>query len=113
MNKSDLPGIFLMIFSSIAIASGQFFWKLALGEFNIWLLLGFIVYGVGAVTMIFALKYGELSVLHPMMSFSYIFAFFLSVFVLNEPWNWLHIIGVLMIMIGIALMGQTKRNINV
>ncbi len=108
-SKNNLKGILLMIISSITIASGQFFWKLALGELNIWLLLGFIIYGIGAISMIIAFKYGELSVLHPVMAFSYIVAFLLSVLALHEPWDWTQIAGVLIIMAGIILLGQVKK----
>jgi drug/metabolite transporter (DMT)-like permease len=95
-----------MLFSSVAVALGQFFWKLAFGQINIWLVLGFMFYGAGAVSMVKALKHGSLSILHPIMAFSYIVAFFLSVYALKEPWNWRQVAGVLMIVCGITLLGR-------
>lgn len=110
MSISDsTKSILMMIIASISVASGQFFWKLSQAEFNIWLILGFSIYGVGALLMIGALKIGKLSVLHPIMAFSYIFAFFLSVFFLNESWDSSQIIGIIIITIGVILLGIVKE----
>ncbi len=113
LKNKDKKGILLMIFASIAIALGQFFWKLAEGENIFWILSGFIVYTNGALAMILAFKYGELSVLHPMMAFGYVFAYALSIFVLGESWNYRQLIGVVLIISAIIILGRTKKDKNV
>ena len=66
--RKNRKGILLMLISSICVCVGQMLWKLSESE-SIWLLLGgFCCYGIGALVMIVAYKYGSLSVLQPMLS---------------------------------------------
>lgn len=107
--KTNLTGILLMLLASTMVATGQFFWKLALGSVNLWLLLGFSVYGIGAILMIKALKFGELSVLHPIMAFSYVVAFALALVFLNETYSLRQIFGVFLIIVGVVLLGVRQK----
>ena len=63
-------------------AAGQLLFKFGLNRLvltpiemimNYPLILGFLFYGLGAVLLIIALKYGELSVLYPVISLSFVF----------------------------------------
>ena len=81
--KENGKGILLMLVSSICVCTGQLFWKLSSKEL-LFLLLGFVLYGIGAIVMLIAYKYGSLSVLQPMLSFNYIFTVILAHFVLHE-----------------------------
>ena len=67
--KENGKGILLMLVSSICVYTGQLFWKLSSKEL-LFLLLGFVLYGIGAIVMLIAYKYGSLSVLQPMLSFN-------------------------------------------
>ena len=107
--KTNLTGILLMLLSSTMVATGQFFWKLALGSVNLWLLLGFSVYGIGAVLMIKALKFGELSVLHPIMAFSYVVAFLLALVFLHESYSPRQTSGIFLIIIGVVMLGVNQK----
>ena len=60
-------------------------------------------YGVGALIMIIAYRYGKLSVLQPMLSLNYILSIFLAALVLKEKITILKCIGVLVIIIGVIM----------
>ena len=66
--QKNKKGILLMLVSSICVCVGQLLWKLSATQGIIVMLAGFCFYGVGALVMIIAYKYGKLSVLQPMLS---------------------------------------------
>ena len=103
--KSNKKGIILMLLSSICVCIGQLLWKLStLG--NIILLLGFFFYGIGALIMIVAYRFGELSVLQPMLSLNYILSIFLAVIILKEEITILKVIGVFVIITGVIIIAR-------
>ena len=65
------------------------------------MLIGFCFYGVGALVMIVAYKYGKLSVLQPMLSLNYVLSIILATIVLKEEIALLKCIGVLVIIVGV------------
>jgi len=77
-------------------------------NYNIW--LGFVFYGIGALMLIYALKYGELSVLYPVIATSYIWVALLSLFLFSEPLNFFKVIGILLIVLGVSLIGYGSRS---
>ncbi|WP_394218165.1 EamA family transporter [Halobacillus trueperi] len=103
--KKNKLGIILMVFAASQTALGQMFWKMSNGELNIYLFIGFFLYGLGAVLMIVSFRFGSLSVLHPLLSIGYVFALFLGAVVLQEVITTSNIIGTSLIMIGAALIG--------
>lgn len=101
-------GIILMIFSSFCVCMGQMFWKLSSGDESINLMyffLGFALYGIGAVVMILAYRYGSLSVLQPMLAANYIFSPLIAKIVLNEQLLPRRLVGIAVIIVGIVLIG--------
>ncbi|MEG1945693.1 MAG: EamA family transporter [Lachnospiraceae bacterium] len=98
-------GILLMLISSICACVGQLFWKLSAEQGIGIALLGFVFYGVGALVMLIAYRYGSLSVLQPMLSMNYVLGILLGAVVLQEPVTLLKILGVLVIMAGVVLIG--------
>ena len=94
-----------MLASSVFVCSGQLLWKLSAGENIFYLLSGFCLYGIGAIVMIVAYKFGSLSVLQPMLSMNYIFTIFLGSFILNEAITPMKIIGILIITVSVILIG--------
>jgi uncharacterized membrane protein len=66
---------------------------------------GYLLYGVATVIFIPALRGGELSVLYPLVSITYIWVSFLSVRYLGEKMNLLKWSGIGLIMIGVAFIG--------
>ena len=70
------------------------------------LFAGLALYGVGAMVMVVALKHGELSVLYPLISLSYVWVAILSVIVFNEAMNPLKLAGIIVIMAGVGVLGR-------
>jgi len=108
--KKNHIGIIFILFSSFTLASGQLFWKISAGENLFFLALGFFFYGSGAILMVIAYKHGSLSVLHPMMSASYIFAFILGYLFLNENIGLEKTAGLVLIILGCFLIGGGDDN---
>ena len=111
MNKKTelYKGIILMLVSAALACSGQLFWKLAARSDSIFLVAaGLALYGFGALLMILALRYGELSVLHPMMSAGYVLSLLLGAAVLDEHVSFLRIVGVVIIIIGLIFISSSE-----
>lgn len=101
--KQNKVGIILMICSSICACLGQLLWKLSADGGFIFLMAGFSLYGIGALTMIIAYKFGKVSVLQPVLSLNYILSIVLAATVLDEEITLVKCIGVLGIMVGVLL----------
>lgn len=98
-------GILLILISSICACVGQLFWKLS-AEQGIWMALaGFVFYGMGALIMLIAYRFGSLSVLQPMLSMNYVLSILLGALILKEAITIRKVIGVLVIMTGVILIG--------
>ncbi|WP_040287336.1 DMT family transporter [Sporosarcina koreensis] len=100
-------GIVLMIAAAFSTASGQFFWKLAAGgglfDWHLW--AGFVLYGLGAVLMTVAFRFGRLSVLHPLLTVGYVIALIYGVAFLDEPLSLPLLAGTVLILAGVWLVG--------
>lgn len=101
--KKNKVGILLMICSSICVCLGQLLWKLSVDGSLFYLITGFGLYGIGALTMIIAYKFGKVSVLQPILSLNYILSIVLAATVLSETITLLKCIGVLIIFVGVLL----------
>ena len=94
-----------MALSALFASFGQMFWKMYHTE-GIWaLILGFVLYACGALLMIIAYKYGKLSVLQPMLCLSYVFAIFISVFILQETLTPIRLCGIIVVIFGVIMIG--------
>ncbi len=76
---------------------------------NFPLLGGMALYGIGAALMVLALRHGELSVLYPLISLSYVWVAVLSVTIFGETMNVFKIGGICAIMTGVAVLGSGAR----
>jgi len=76
---------------------------------NFPLLGGLALYGIGAALMVVALRHGELSVLYPLISLSYVWVAVLSVLVFGEIMNAYKVGGICAIMAGVAVLGSGAR----
>ena len=101
--KNYKYGVTIMFISSLFACTGQLLWKMSGGfSGNVGLLLlGFVVYGVGTVLMIFAYKFGPLSVLQPVLSLNYVLSLILGFFVLHEMIDIVKIFGVVAVALGV------------
>lgn len=103
--KKNQKGITLILLSSICTTIGQYMWKISAMHNLTYIMIGFCFYGLGAVGMIIAFKYGSFSVIHPMMSMGYVFTVIISYLFLHEIINFPKVLGILFIMVGVAFIG--------
>ncbi|MEP6963433.1 MAG: hypothetical protein ABI995_15235 [Acidobacteriota bacterium] len=73
------------------------------------LFCGYAMYGLFTVIMVFALRHGELSMLYPIMALSYVWVSIVSVVVFHEPISALQMIGVGVIVSGVAVLGRGSQ----
>ena len=100
-----------MILASLFTSLGQMLWKIFRENEDIkFLILGFLLYGLGAILMILAFKFGKYSIIHPMMCSSYIFAIILGTIFLKEHINLYQLLGILMISFGVIFIGGGDEN---
>ncbi len=91
--ETQLWAIGLVVLATLIAAFGPIFMKKGSGKFklnisalirNYELILGIMFYGISTIFFIPALKGGELSVLYPFVSLSYVWVSLLSIKMLNE-----------------------------
>jgi drug/metabolite transporter (DMT)-like permease len=109
--------VFLILLFTFFAATAQVLWKyatIALGEHpstlalvtNIQLIGGLAIYGLGAILMIVALKHGELSVLYPLISLSYVWVAIVAFLLFHESMHPTKIAGICIIMAGVGVLGR-------
>lgn len=112
-HNDAIKGIGLMVLSACLVTAGQLLWKLS-ADNPAYLFLGVVIYGLGALVMITAFRFGELSVLHPILSVSYVLSLVIGVAFLEEPATWTKILGIVAIFCGLVFLGlSTKKQKNV
>jgi drug/metabolite transporter (DMT)-like permease len=79
-----------------------------LGNFQ--LVAGYSLSACNALLLIMALRDGELSVLYPVYSLSYVWVIALSMYFFHDHINPWKTAGVLLIMTGVALLGKVSRH---
>lgn len=73
------------------------------------LVAGYSLYGISTGFLILALRDGELSLLYPVISLTYVWVTLLSFLVFRESVNAFKIIGVSIICLGVALLGTGSK----
>ncbi len=74
--------------------------------FNKYLVWAVVVFGIGLTTYIIALRNGDLSVIYPLTSLSYVWVSLYSVKFLGEKMSKFKWIGVMLIIVGVVLIGS-------
>ena len=111
--------IFIVLACTLLVAIAQYLIKLGanrlshagllgtvIGIFTIpQLFFGYCIYAVFTVLFVFALRHGELSVLYPLISLSYVWVTITAVLAFHESVNPFKIIGVAVIILGVAVLG--------
>lgn len=92
-----------MVLSACMVCFGQLFWKLSVDGNLLCLLAGFMLYGLGAIVMIVAYKFGSLSVLQPVLSVNYVLCLVIGHYFLNETITLANMVGVVAIIAGVVL----------
>ena len=114
MMATELWAVLLVIFQTIPGAIGPILVKKGTEhlKFNLRslltnknLILGFTLYAFAAIGFTIALRGGELSVLYPLVSISYVWVCFLSVRYLKEHMNRYKWFGILLIIFGVSMIG--------
>lgn len=102
----------LIILCAFLGATGQLLFKLGSESVsanllswatNLRIISGMLIYFVGAVLFIIALKYGNLSILYPIMATSYIWVIIFAVKFLGEPFSLTKWIGIALIIGGVSI----------
>ena len=104
--KSSCLGILLMLFCAICLSMGQFIWKRSDGLLP--LVIGFGIYGMGALAMLCAYRFGSLSVLQPINSVSYVIAAALGNIFFQETITAGKMLGISAIMVGVFLLARSE-----
>ena len=109
-----ITGIILVLISTIFAALGALYLKKGSSKFgfninllmkNRYLLLGVVLYFASSLFFIPALKFGDLSLLYPFTSLSYVWTILLSIRFLKEKMNRFKWIAIILIVIGVSLIG--------
>ena len=70
---------------------------------------GYCLYGIFTVLFIYALRHGELSILYPLISLSYVWVAIIAVVALHEAMNPLKLAGIAIIMAGVGVLGRGSK----
>lgn len=111
--------IVIVLACTLLVAVGQYLIKLganrlahagllatAVGIFTIpQLFAGYCLYGVFTVMFVYALRHGELSILYPLIALGYVWVTITAVIAFHESLNPLKIVGLVVIMCGVAVLG--------
>lgn len=101
-----MKGILLMTGSACLAAAGQALWKLSSSGGVLLLFLGFSLYGLGALLMLTAYRFGRLSTLQPIQSINYIMGLLLGAVLFHEQITWGKGLGVAVILLAVLLLAR-------
>jgi multidrug transporter EmrE-like cation transporter len=73
------------------------------------LFLGYALYGLSTVVLVIALKYGELSILYPVIALTYVWVTALSVMIYGEQLNPFKLLGLATVIAGVVVIGFGMR----
>lgn len=118
-DKSLFSGLLLMVACTFFSAAGQMLFRMGARDqtFNLSLLFtnpfiiaGYIAFGLGGLLFLLALRQGELTVIYPFISMTFIWAAFFSLLILKERIIPLQLSGLAMIIMGVYLLMKGGRN---
>ncbi len=110
--------VLLTVVAAAIVAYAQYVFKKSVPKFrfslsgvlslakNKMVIAGVLIYMFGLVFYLFALGSGQLSFVYPAFSSTFIFVILISHFMLNERIGKVRLAGILMIMLGIALVSS-------
>jgi multidrug transporter EmrE-like cation transporter len=73
------------------------------------LMAGYTLYGISTLLLILALRDGELSLLYPVIALTYIWVTILSVLIFKDSINLFKMIGIAVIVTGVAVLGRSEK----
>jgi len=103
--------IYLVVGCTFVLAVAQILLKKgasAPNYLNLLFVTGLFIYAVVACLLLIALKYGELSVLYPILATTFLWVSILAVVFIKEEIPLLRWMGIMCIIIGVSLIGGKK-----
>ena len=104
--------VILVLVAAVIGALGMLFFKKAMRRFSLRALLrnryfytGFLMAGMTMILVIIAYRHGEVSVLYPLYSTTYVWTLVFAVKYLKEPMNRSKWVGIMLIVLGALLLG--------
>lgn len=76
---------------------------------NPWIFCGYALYGLSTGLLILALRKGQLSLLYPVISLTYVWVAILSLIIFRESMNPYKVIGLSIVVAGVAVLGRDAR----
>lgn len=76
---------------------------------NPWLFSGYALYGMSTMFLILALRKGQLSLLYPVISLTYVWVAILSLLLFRESMNPAKVVGLAIVVSGVAVLGRDAR----
>jgi drug/metabolite transporter (DMT)-like permease len=73
------------------------------------LLIGYALYAVSTVLLVLALRKGQLSILYPIISLTYVWVALLSMLIFKETLNPYKAVGLAIVVAGVAVLGRNGR----
>lgn len=113
--KTHTLSLFLVFICTLLNALAQILLKLGTKKLsqdfyylitNYQLILGVFLYMLSAILLIYSLKYGQLSVLYPIISLTYVWVAILSIYWLYEIMTFKQMTGIASIMIGVFFIAK-------
>lgn len=110
--------VLLVCLCTLLGAVAQIFFKIGTEHFqptlvglltNLPLWVGYVLYGSFTLLMVVALRHGELSILYPIISLSYVWVTALSYLIFHDTLNPLKLTGIVVIMAGVAVLGRGQK----
>lgn len=77
---------------------------------NVPLFCGYALYGISTVLLVLALKDGELSLLYPVIALTYVWVTALSFLIFHDTVNPWKLAGIVIIVIGVAVLGKGGKS---
>lgn len=111
--------IFLILITTFLTSAAQILFKTTANDLvfdivkiitNYNLLIGLLLYLVGGILVIISFRYGEITILYPILATSYVWVNFLSNYFFDEQINIFKWMGIAAIIIGVSLLGFGKKN---
>jgi undecaprenyl phosphate-alpha-L-ara4N flippase subunit ArnE len=120
MKGTEKKAIAIVIVTTIFTSLGQVLWKMGSENLtfdvfalftNYPLIFGWVCYGLGALLLVYAMKYGELTVLYPIIALSFIWVGFMSSIWLGEVMSVKKWLAIILILGGVSILGLGSQKI--
>jgi drug/metabolite transporter (DMT)-like permease len=76
---------------------------------NLDMFVGYSLYGMSAVSLVLALRRGQLSLLYPVIALTFVWVAILSVIVFHEELSPVRIAGITTVVLGVAMLGLPDK----